>query len=165
MRLNKSDLDGSVGQWCHLPDGWVEALQLLEDLEALCQLGEDVHYRAREVRVLGVLPKLKARTTNFISTKRTGYFIISQKKNPEWDFLVLLQIFCLINASKDDNYCMISLNFLFQELRVKCVWKSTKNVKLADEKEWKFSSHIRKFGWDLVNSTLYLFTISSSDAL
>ena len=52
-------LDHGLGKPLHVsvPDGGVLTLQLLQHLEALRQLREDVHHRAREVAVLRVLPE------------------------------------------------------------------------------------------------------------
>ena len=59
--VGREDFDHRLGEPLHVsvPDAGVEALQLLQHLEALGQLREHVHHRAREVRVLSVLPELK----------------------------------------------------------------------------------------------------------
>ena len=56
-------LDHRLGKPLHVsvPDLRVLTLQLLKNLEALCQLGEHVHYRTREIGVLCVLPELQER--------------------------------------------------------------------------------------------------------
>jgi hypothetical protein len=101
----------------------------------------------------------------FISSKRTGYFIISQKKNPEWDLLVLLQIFCLINAKQRRQLLHDKPDLSISRTESKVRLKVHEKRKISRWKRMKiFLAYQDIFGWDLVNSKLYRFTISISDA-
>ena len=64
VRVGEQHLDHSVGEPLHVPvpDVVVLALQLLDDLETLGQLGEHVHHRVGKVGVLSVFLELQKET-------------------------------------------------------------------------------------------------------
>ena len=61
IRIRHQDLHHGLGKPLHIPvpDLGVLALQLLEHLKALGQLGEHIHYRTGEVGVFCVLSELE----------------------------------------------------------------------------------------------------------